>query len=814
MFPGQGSQSKGMGKELFAEFKKETELASSILGYDLEELCLLDKHGQLNNTVYTQPALYVVNALSYLKYRAEGKGADYYLGHSLGEFSALFASGAYSFETGLRIVSQRAAIMASATNGGMAAIVGLGLHQISTIIREQGFADMDIANSNSPEQIVIAGPRQSILNAQSVFERAGAKLYFPLNVSGAFHSRYMQPMRQQFRAVLDEYETVPPTRTVISNVTAQPFQSNTWKDVLADQICNMVNWNDSMQYLIGQAVENFAELGPGNVLTKIASYFSVRSGRSVSTAGDTSAAAFKTVTTQTATAQRNGNGSLGSYARGQDITKMPQTKERTIPGIVSPLPDLSRNSVSVEPRIAVNGQLELYQAFEGRGVGVSVSSLGSAAFKKDYVVDLPYYAGGMYRGISSVALVTAMAQKNILSFYGSGGLSQDRIITDVKLLRKALVGKSFGVNFLHYPYDPARELELIKVLMREGITLIEASAFIGITEALVLFRLSAVYKSDNGRVKSANRIIAKVSRPETARLFCSPAPISLVNRLLASGLLTVEQARLSNAIAMADDICIECDSAGHTDQGQQQILFPTIARQRDEAVKQIPGCSVRLGLAGGIGTPEAAATAFLLGADFIATGSVNQCTVEAAISDQAKTMLGSAGVNDTAYVPAGDMFEVGAKVQVLKKGVFFPARANKLYDLYKLYDSLNDIPVRELEQIEGKYFKKSLETVFEDLKQKRSAEEIQKAMTSGKYKMAMIFKEYFKQSTAFAVKGDPQNLVDYQIHCGPALGAFNAWVAGSPLADWRNRHADDIASLLTMGAANYINKQTLHLQGR
>ncbi|MCP4387125.1 MAG: malonyl CoA-ACP transacylase, partial [Gammaproteobacteria bacterium] len=164
---------------------------------------------------------------------------------------------------------------------------------------------------------------------------------------------------------------------------------------------------------------------------------------------------------------------------------------------------------------------------------------------------------------------------------------------------------------------------------------------------------------------------------------------------------------------MATALCVEADSGGHTDQGIMVVVLPAIIRLRDELVKQHGYArNVWVGAAGGIGTPEAAATAFMLGADFILTGSINQCTVESGTSDAVKDILQGLNVQDTDYAPAADMFELGAKVQVVRKGVFFPARANKLYDLYRYHNCLEELDQKTTRQIQEKHFRRSFEHIW------------------------------------------------------------------------------------------------------
>ena len=246
-------------------------------------------------------------------------------------------------------------------------------------------------------------------------------------------------------------------------------------------------------------------------------------------------------------------------------------------------------------------------------------------------------------------------------------------------------------------------------------------------------------------------------------------------------------------------------------------LMPVMLRLRDDVAREHGyRARIRVGAAGGIGTPHAVAAAFIMGADFVLTGSINQCTVESGTSDLAKDLLADINVQDTAMAPAGDMFEIGAKVQVLSKGVFFAARANRLYELYKQYDSLDQIDPKTREQLEKRYFKRTFEEIYGETKAyyaKAAPDQIERAERNPKAKMALVFRWYFVQSGRFAVKGIADAKVDFQIHCGPALGAFNQWVKGTPYEDWRNRHADDLADLLMNGAASLLEERLFHFQG-
>ncbi len=270
VFPGQGSQKKGMGEDLFNEYKELTDRASKILGYSIEELCVEDPDTNLVKTQYTQPALYVVNALNYRKrIDSDGIKPNYVAGHSLGEYNALFAAEVVDFETGLKLVQKRGELMSKAKDGGMAAVIGMEEEKIKDVLANNDLNNIDIANLNSPSQIVISGPKNDIINAQSLFESAGCMMYIPLNVSGAFHSRLMGDARKEFEEFLNQFSFGSIKIPIISNVLAIPYRENNIKQLLADQINHPVRWTDSICYMMGKGIKEFEEIGPGNVLTKM-----------------------------------------------------------------------------------------------------------------------------------------------------------------------------------------------------------------------------------------------------------------------------------------------------------------------------------------------------------------------------------------------------------------------------------------------------------------------------------------------------------------------------------------------------------------
>lgn len=270
MFPGQGSQSRGMGNTLFDQFAGLTASADAILGYSIKTLCLEDPKGVLDQTRFTQPALYVVNALSYYKKIAEtGEKPDFLLGHSLGEFNALLAAECFSFEDGLKLVKKRGELMGEVSGGGMAAVTNASKEEIESILAKNGLMNVDLANYNSGAQIVISGMKEDIARAEPLFEQAGMR-YHVLNTSGAFHSRFMAPLKDKFAEYLKTFVFADLKIAVISNVGAQPYRNDQVMVNLSGQMASAVKWVDSIHYLLaGDAQMTFEEIGHGHLLTRM-----------------------------------------------------------------------------------------------------------------------------------------------------------------------------------------------------------------------------------------------------------------------------------------------------------------------------------------------------------------------------------------------------------------------------------------------------------------------------------------------------------------------------------------------------------------
>ncbi len=302
-----------------------------------------------------------------------------------------------------------------------------------------------------------------------------------------------------------------------------------------------------------------------------------------------------------------------------------------------------------------------------------------------------------------------------------------------------------------------------------------------------------------------NRIFAKISREEVALRFLSPPPEKIVQQLLADGRMRQEQAELAKNIPMCDALTVEADSGGHTDNRPTLALFPTMQTLCHRlAEKYHYETAPKVGLAGGIGTPQAAAAAFAMGAAFILTGSINQACVEAGTSETVRKMLAATRQADVVMAPSADMFEMGVKVQVLKRGTMFPQRAQKLYDLYTHYDTWEEIPATDQALLERDFFKTTFDETWDATEQffmQRDPRQIERAHKDPHHKMALVFRAYLGQSSIWATTGVPERQFDYQIWCGPAMGAFNEWVKGTFLEPIEERKVAVVAYNLMYGAA-------------
>lgn len=443
--------------------------------------------------------------------------------------------------------------------------------------------------------------------------------------------------------------------------------------------------------------------------------------------------------------------------------------------------------------------------------------LGDPAFRSAHGLKYAYMTGAMANGIGSVEIVEAMSRAGMLGSFGAAGLSVERVTQAIDRIQQNLGDGAACVNLIHSPNEPAHENAIADLLLRKGVRLVEASAYLDLTPAIVRYRVAGLYRGSDGEVVVGNRVIAKISRVEVATKFLSPPPERILRELLAAGKITADQAELAARVPMADDITAEADSGGHTDNRPAITLLPTILALRDRLQSQFQyEAPPRVGLAGGIATPSAVAAAFSMGAAFVVTGSVNQACVESGSSEPVRKMLAEAGQADVTMAPAADMFEMGVKVQVLKRGTMFPMRAQKLFDVYRQYSSWEAVPAAERVHLEKNFFRTPFEEIWTQTREfflRRDPTQLPKAESDPRHKMALVFRWYLGLSSRWANAGEPTRQLDYQVWCGPAMGAFNEWVKGTSLEAPRSRTVTAVAQNLLYGACVVLRRQALRQQG-
>jgi PfaD family protein len=432
--------------------------------------------------------------------------------------------------------------------------------------------------------------------------------------------------------------------------------------------------------------------------------------------------------------------------------------------------------------------------------------LGDRAFAAAHGVRFPYVAGEMANGIATTRMVMALARAELLGFFGAAGLAPERVERAVSELDSALGRRAgWGVNLIHSPAEPAIEERVAELLLRHGVPRISASAYLDITPAVARCATVGLRLDRDGAVVRPVHIFAKVSRPETAVAFMSPVPPPILDELVRRGHLTAAEAALAARVPVATDVTVEADSGGHTDNRPLAVILPTVLALRDELTGrygyQRP---IRVGAAGGLGTPVAVAGAFALGAAYVLTGSVNQLAVESGVSDDARALLGQADLADVTMAPAADMFEMGVRVQVLRRGTMYAMRADRLYEMYRDHPSIEAIPGPTLAALERDVLHATVDEIWAETHafwQRRDPAQLVRAERDPRHRMALTFRWYLGKSSRWAIEGDTTRRTDYQLWAGPAVGAFNRWTRGSFLAEPAERTVTQIALNLLEGAA-------------
>jgi trans-AT polyketide synthase/acyltransferase/oxidoreductase domain-containing protein len=309
----------------------------------------------------------------------------------MGEYNALLVAGAFDFETGLKLVQKRGELMAAASGGGMAAVLGLNIEELKQKLASGGYDTLDIANYNTPTQTVISGTKEGIDKVCKDFDGQGINIV-PLFVTAPFHSHYMESAAKEFATFLKAFKFNPLKIPVIANMTARPYEDGQIAELLSGQISGSVQWTDTIRYLMGQGVDNYQELGR-DILTKMVDEI------------------------------RKDCSPIQQEA--------PTPKKKPIEKPVS------------KPTAKKEIKKEKQQGLAHR--------LGSAAFREDYGIDYSYVAGAMYRGTASKELVIQMGKAGMIGYLGTGGMKLEEVASDIDAIQAALTkDQAYGMNLLHH----------------------------------------------------------------------------------------------------------------------------------------------------------------------------------------------------------------------------------------------------------------------------------------------------------------------------------------------------------------------------
>ncbi|MBR1424381.1 ACP S-malonyltransferase [bacterium] len=272
IFPGQGAQNVGMGKDLYENFeaaKRVFDTADKVLNKNVLKLCFEGPEDDLKQTINTQPSIVTMSIAALEAFRSEFKVTPAFTaGHSLGEYCAMYASGVMDLETTLKAIQKRADLMGQVKGGTMSAILNAPAGSVEKVLKDASSAGyVDVANYNSPVQVVLTGEESAVTKAGELLLEAGAKRVVPLAVSGAFHSKFLENASKEFAKFVENLDISCASIPVITNVdAAATISSNDFKNKMPRQICSSVHWTQTIENMIENDVDTFVEIGPGKVL--------------------------------------------------------------------------------------------------------------------------------------------------------------------------------------------------------------------------------------------------------------------------------------------------------------------------------------------------------------------------------------------------------------------------------------------------------------------------------------------------------------------------------------------------------------------
>ncbi|WP_432090945.1 ACP S-malonyltransferase [Streptomyces sp. NRRL F-5630] len=741
-FPGQGSQRKDMGAGLFDRHSATLARADAVLGRSVRELCA--DQAALRDTRVLQPVLYTIGALTYLDRAAREPQPHCMIGHSLGEYTALYASGALDFETGLRLVVARAEIMGRASGGAMLAVVGLGVERLREVMRREGADDIDVANHNSPRQTVLSGPEDSVRALAPVLRREGAGKCVLLHISVAAHSRYMAEAADELGAVLDTVTFHEPRVPVLSNVTARPHRADRIALRLREHMCQGVRWWDSLAHLVAQGVTELVELGPGSVLTKL-----------------------------WATARAELPGPPATPDTGEGPAR---------PGTRPEAPPAAREGHDTGPRPASGPPEPGTRATTARSAPrrprVTRERLGAARFRERYATDSAWVVSGTGDGAAGDEVCRAARAAGLMAFTDPSPGAPD----PASLGEAARSGWGSGLR-------PGPEADTrVTALLAHDVRHVEADHPHGPDAALVRFRFTGAHRGPAGTPVAVRHVLARVTGPGQAAAFLRPPAPSLLAGLVRTGALTEDEADAARELPVASDLAVQDPGGWHEDGADAYQLLPAVAALAARAPGTEP---VHVGLCGVVGTPEQAATAFALGAAFLVSTSLTACAPEARLAPSLKDTLARAGEDDVTWAPTERHAALGVPGRVVRRGTLFPARSGLLHRLLCEHRYFADIPAPRRRHIEEHLLG-------------GPAPPPPGSRADDRPLTADVFRWYVRETARRTPAGEPLRPVDHQLRCDPEAICFNRAAAGTALAAWTARTPGALAAHLLTHAAELL----------
>ncbi|MEU4594511.1 acyltransferase domain-containing protein [Micromonospora aurantiaca (nom. illeg.)] len=723
VFPGQGSQHPGMGEGLLDRFPAECATAERLIGVPPAQLCRDARGEYLGRTRYVQPAVFLVSVLAARAALADGRPPP--------EVVAGHSLGEYAALHLAGCLDFDSALSLVVRRGrlmesvtGGGMVAVLGLPLSRVTELLAGIPDVDLANHNLPDQFVLAGSTAGIRAVVDAVPRLGTGRCVPLAVSVPAHSRFMAGAAEAFAVALRDVTPGPPSIPVVSNVTGSPHVPGEIPGTLLRHFVEPVRWWDTMCLLARSGVTEPVEVGPGEVLTKM---------------------------------WRRAAGSLPAPVPGG-----PLAPAAPVP-LPAPVPPPAP-ATSVAPAAPAALPVTAPAAPVARGPALGPPSAtasrprpaGSPGLRSDYGIRYACLAGSSPFGVTSPAFLRRLSEAGLLGFFGAQGLAPPEIRAALAELRDV---RRYGMA---WP-SGGDERALCDLYLAHDVRHVEVTGPLAVVSPqLVRFR-----HGDGPR-----QVLVRAPDLATAVRFLRPADPATVRTLAAAGHLDGGAAGAAAREAVATDVAVERDA---------HALVPALVALRD---REAPGA--RIGVAG-VGTPAAVAAAFALGADFVVTTTVNQCTAEAATSDAAKDLLAALDVTDIREAPDPDLFELGARSPVAHRGTLFAARAEELYRMFLRYDRLADVGPRRLAELERTHFGRPLDEVRADLGV---------AGRDDRRVLASVCAAYCREATAAALRGTPGQRLNYRVPASTDVGAFNRLVAAEPLADWRARHAESVTERL------------------